>query len=122
MIIDYENAPRITCTECGKEYVLHPLIKSDHPYVCYSCKKKAEHEREKELITSPDCDADYEPYSIDDGYYCPYCGVFIDIDDDYEMYVDGSHDVTCPYCDKPFEVETYLSHSFTFTSKKGGCA
>lgn len=118
MKFDYENAPRITCTKCGRKYVILPDNVTEDPYVCYRCKQDAEHEKEKALITSPDCDPDYEPFSTDDGYYCPYCGVFIDIDDDYEMYTDGGHNVTCPCCDKPFEVETYVSHSFTSRRKE----
>ena len=112
---DYENAPKIKCSECGREYI--SLYQTDKPFVCSRCIKDAEHKKEKAFITSPECDKDYEPFSTDDGYFCPYCGEFIDVDDDYEMYTEGDHDVECPCCERSFIVDTCISMSFT--SRRG---
>lgn len=64
---------------------------------------------EKELVLSEE---DYEPYSTDDGYICPYCGEFTPVEDNYELYNDGDHTVYCSHCDKSFIVNTYVSYSF----------
>lgn len=46
---------------------------------------------------------------------CPHCGLSVHIDgnDRYELYEEGGHDVTCPFCDMKFEVVTEVRFSFS---------
>jgi len=47
---------------------------------------------------------------------CPHCAHVCRIDrhEWYELYNDDDiHTVTCPECDRDFDVETVTSHSFT---------
>lgn len=45
---------------------------------------------------------------------CPKCGHHwrIGDGDDYEVYGEGTHDLTCPECETDFEVTTWVSHTF----------
>ena len=103
------------CERCGKE----DSVWIDWEYkvlgnrLCYSCKKEKERQKEKETILNTEPDEDYRPYSDDNGYYCPYCGEFNDMNHDfYELYEDGDHEVECHFCNKSFTVTTYVSYSF----------
>lgn len=45
---------------------------------------------------------------------CPKCGKSWEVGngDDYELYGEGSHDVTCGSCDHEFEITTWVSYTF----------
>lgn len=100
-----------TCKRCGKEYIDWGYSKDSDP-VCWGCRKEAEHDQMKEAILAGEED---EPWD-GDGYYCPYCGEFFEIDDDYELYNEGEHEMKCYNCGKTFVIETEVRHTFT-TSK-----
>ncbi|MCU7378146.1 hypothetical protein OBO34_07235 [Clostridiales Family XIII bacterium ASD5510] len=79
------------CERCGKE---NSVFKGWEYRVlgnrlCWSCRREKEREDEKRTILT---EKDYKPFNTDDGYYCPYCGEFIEISDDYDMYDDGEHE------------------------------
>ena len=46
---------------------------------------------------------------------CPACGSHwrVGDGDDYDLYQEGTHGVTCGDCDHEFEVETRVTYSFT---------
>lgn len=99
------------CESCGKNNV--PI---DFDYkllgnrICYQCKKIKNRAEEKERILTEE---NYSPFSTEDnGYYCPYCGEFLEIDDDYEIYEDGDHIAYCENCDSEFMVTTHVSYSY----------
>lgn len=51
---------------------------------------------------------------------CPSCGrecVALDLDW-HQLYVEGKHDVNCPYCKHPFTVSTSVSYLFS-TDEQG---
>ena len=55
------------------------------------------------------------------GAVCPYCG-FINKGDceNREFYEDGDYIYTCDYCNKKFNMNTYISYHYT-TSKISEC-
>ena len=59
-------------------------------------------------------DINKEEYWDDEGAICPYCG-FINKGDceNHEFYEDGDHIYTCDYCGEEFNMNTYLSYSYT---------
>lgn len=74
-----------------------------------------------------DCRAIDEPGSLDHhaAVRCPKCGHHWKImgSDDYELFHEGTHDVTCGECDHEFEVETSVTYSFRSPERqaeKGG--
>lgn len=107
---------RTTCERCGKPN----SVWIDWEYrvlgnrLCFACQKAKRHEKEKQdLLDAIKEGEDYEPYSTDDGYYCPYCGEFNENNpDDYEMYEDGDHEAECYECGQKFIVNTYVRYSF----------
>ena len=60
---------------------------------------------------------DDEELYHDLGAVCPYCG-FINKGggENPEFYEDGDYIYTCDYCNKKFNMNTYVSYSYT-TSK-----
>lgn len=46
---------------------------------------------------------------------CPHCGheCGIERNDWFRLYEEGSHEVTCPECDRDFDVETRVSFTFS---------
>ena len=67
--------------------------------------------------------ADLTKYDEDEEIYdrhyaiCPYCGYKNEGDcEDFEFYNDGLYKFTCKDCEKTFNLETYISYSYT-TSK-----
>lgn len=45
------------------------------------------------------------------GTICPYCGY--ELDDEEKIYDEGTHDVTCPFCNKIFELEASIILEWT---------
>lgn len=113
MTINHDNK-MVECTVCGRRFLPY-YVKKNEPYICWVCKDKADREKERDRIASGYYGENYEPLSTDDGYYCPYCGVFIE-NDDYHLCADGLHDVECPCCGKQFEIDVFTS--ITFTSRR----
>ncbi len=61
-----------------------------------------------------------EPYMPDEFWgadqpKCPHCGKECDISENdwWNLYEEGEHEVSCPYCDGDFTVMTRVSHSFS---------
>lgn len=69
-----------------------------HPQTCDNCKNI---DAPKEL---------HHPGDV----RCPKCGYHwrVGDGDDYEVYQEGTHDVTCPDCETEFEVTTWVSYTF----------
>lgn len=93
------------CEKCGKEtYVVFGWERS----ICHKCREEEHAEELREQILSGEIDCT----DCEDNIYCPWCGERYEIDNEYSLYVDGSHDVTCYNCSKKFEVTTNVSYSF----------
>jgi hypothetical protein len=87
--------------------------------VCYRCRRltviglpKAQGYRQK----CYDCRMLEEPKELSHPYEvrCPKCGYHWKVgdSDDYELYEDGEHEVSCAECNTDFTVTTYVSYSF----------
>jgi len=83
------------CRLCGQFII----FERGYPDTCQDCKNL---DKDREI---------QHPNSV----RCPKCGHHwrVGDDDDYELYNEGTHDVTCVSCDHEFEVETHVSYSFT---------
>ena len=66
----------------------------------------------RENIAECEC-GETEGYS-NEGAICPYCG-YTDLASESEGYIfDESNDTNdCPACDKEYEMDSYISHSWT---------
>lgn len=66
--------------------------------------------------TCDDCKAVDRPAELDhpSEVRCPKCGYHwrVGDGDDYDLYEDGTHEVSCPDCNFDFEVETSVTYSF----------
>lgn len=94
-----------TCERCGRETYVGFNSKRG---ICYKCREKEYAEELKEQILSGETDCT----DCEDNIYCPWCGDRYEIDEEYELYTDGGHDLTCYHCGKKFEVTTNVSYSF----------
>lgn len=114
------------CRVCGKElgsgmfdaYQFRDDTKDwgDPDKLYYLCAKHCNEQRQaemKERILSGEESNPYGDQIGTDGFYCPYCGEFMEPDcEDTELYLDGVHDVACYSCGKTFRLNTYVSYSF----------
>lgn len=89
-----------TCYQCGGTA---SLFGRGRQSLCGDCTRMA---------------ADDDDVSHDTLIRCPKCRHAWNVyeTDDYELYSDGEHDVTCPECEHEFEVVTAVS--FRFTSRE----
>lgn len=105
------------CKRCGKDF--SPLF-SWNEY-CFSCCKELELERQQETIRNPEEGQEIDTFSSD-YVICPYCGCALLTDLGYadfpEIYEEGFHTLTCPECDKDFEMETNVSYSWETKRKE----
>lgn len=69
-----------------------------YPQSCDGCKdiEKREELRHDSKVRCPGCGHNW---SVGDG-------------DQYELYEEGEHEVSCDNCDLKFEITTYVSHTF----------
>lgn len=95
---EYEKAKTANgerCTQC-QCFVYPP---KGHPTKCVSCEtignQPGEVSHEK-LIRCPKCQDTFSPGDREA----------------YELYSDGTHEVTCGECDHEFQVRTWVSYSF----------
>jgi DNA-directed RNA polymerase subunit RPC12/RpoP len=88
------------CSQCWA-FMLWPV---GHPRRCGEC----------EAIDKP---AELRHHSQ---IRCPQCGYHwrVGDSDDYEVYGEGTHPVTCGRCEADFEVVTYVSHTFTSPARQ----
>lgn len=87
--------------KCGK----HKFSWEDE---CYACKVKNYNAKIKEDILagevkSTDCESEI---------ICPWCGEIYEIEDNYDLYQDGEHEVECGACDRKFIVTVNVSYSY----------
>ena len=87
------------CRTCG-EYIVfsHGRITQ-----CYSCEHIA---------------SDLDDVRHDTAIRCPKCRRTEKVGDgdNYDLYEEGEHEVTCGYCNHEYTVETQVSYSFTSPS------
>jgi len=88
------------CYVCGRWI----FTGKGYPQECDDCKaiKKDEELHSNEKVRCPDCG---RAWRVGDGDY-------------YELYNEGTHDVTCPECDADFEVRTWVQHTFVSPARK----
>lgn len=117
------------CKECGKqlpEWEAHQHSDDTKEwgdpnklyYLCWKHENEFRLKDMKERIQSGEEENPYSDILGSDGYYCPHCGEYFEVYDDYELYTDGDHDMTCPECGKNFVLTTSVSYSFE-TEKMG---
>jgi len=82
------------CQLCGRLIIWS----KGHPQTCTACQDL---DKSEELHHSS-------------SVRCPYCGHHWDVgdSDDYDLYKEGQHDVTCSRCEKDFEVSTSVTYTF----------
>lgn len=83
------------CMTCGAYLV----IGKGHPQNCLQCSdaEKPDELRHDKFLRCPLCGETWNPSDAED----------------YEVYEDGEHDVTCQHCDFEFRVQTHVSWTFT---------
>lgn len=69
------------------------------PELCYDCKSMKE---------------DLDEVSHDEYLRCPFCREEEEVCymEDYSLYQDGPHEITCTNCGKEYEITTNVSYSF----------
>lgn len=84
------------CTSCGGFIIWN----KGYPDTCYDCKQMVK---------------DLGEVSHEDYIRCPRCRNQVNIayEEDYSLYQDGEHKVTCSECDYEYEITTHISFSFT---------
>lgn len=92
-----------TCKACGK---IGSMFSWEDE--CYSCKRKSYRNELKRRIASGEVDST----DCESEIFCPYCGQIYEIDDAYELYEEGDHEVYCGNCDKNFRVTTNVSYHY----------
>lgn len=101
--------PTVKCSVCGKP--THVLSWVSNPR-CADCNKKAYMDALKnDLLSGKETNTFCE-----DDIICPYCGEIYEIEDEYDLYSEGGHEVECPFCEKKFKVDTHVS--FTFDTER----
>lgn len=85
-----------SCQKCGAYIVLGG---GGSPRTCHSCERllKDEEITHDKFIRCPKCKKLWSPYDCEQ----------------YEVFTDGEHEISCYECDHTFEVSTHLSFSFT---------
>lgn len=81
------------CTACRQIIIFG----NGYPSKCNDCERIQE---------------DADEVSHDSRIRCPKCRHTSPIDDRYELYSEGEHDVSCDECGHDFQISTYVSHSF----------
>lgn len=84
-----------SCQRCG-QMIIWP---KGYPSYCGSCQridKDGTAVHHESLLRCPKCRHQWEVYDSDE----------------YGIYSDGQHDVSCPVCCHDFEITTYVSYSF----------
>ena len=96
------DAYQVACVAAGKEcrhcggFILLP---QGIPTLCDACK---EIEQDSSEVTHGS------------QLRCPHCGAsFHYSTDDYDLYDEGEHNVSCPECDQDFTITTSVTYSFT---------
>lgn len=97
------------CKTCGR-----PIKDWQRGDLCYSCKIQEYNKITSENLRS----SEMTSTTCEDEIFCPWCGEIYNIDDEYELYGEGEHDLTCHHCDKEFSVETNVTYSFSTERKE----
>lgn len=92
-----------TCKVCGK-----PREMLSWEDTCYTCTENLHYAELKEKILS----GEETETSCEDEIVCPWCGERLDCSDDYDLLCEGTHDLECYGCGRPFEVYTNVSYSY----------
>lgn len=95
---------KTTCKECGKMI----MVCSFEEELCFSCKKKKYRNDAKRNVEN----GEVTEFDCEDEIYCPYCGEVYEIEDEYELYIEGEHEVECPFCERAFTVNVNVSYSY----------
>jgi len=83
---------------------------------CQDCEEKRI-QSEIENFQKEHEEDDYQ-YS-NDGVICPYCGYLHKPDSESSyFYNDGDENIECSNCGNEFNIETYISYSYTTTKKE----
>ena len=86
------------CQRCGAYVGFFGLDRSG-PCSCSSCREldtEAGDVSHRSFIRCPKCGGTWDPCHSDD----------------YDIFADGDHDVTCPDCEHEFEMVTHVSYTF----------
>lgn len=75
---------------------------------CYQCRDEEYRREIVEQITSGEITETYCESEI----FCPCCGYIYEIDDEYDLYCEGDHELECPECERDFVVTTNVSYSY----------
>lgn len=94
---DQEKRDGTRCSTC--ETYISITFKKGSPEECYDC-KEAQKPGELRYSAKPRCPACMKTWNPGDT-------------DDYDLYNEGEHEVTCPNCEHKFEVSTHVEYSFT---------
>lgn len=82
-------------------------------FICKPCEQKRIQEKIKTFQDENACEDEF----YDDDIICPFCGEKHECDgEDGAFYSEGDHKFSCADCDNVFNVNTYISYSYT-TSK-----
>lgn len=90
------------CSRCESPLIAPLFVPKPEPAprLCYSCR---------------DLDEDLGEVDSDDFIRCPHCREQSRVHDgeNYSMFEDGEHEVSCDSCGKDFTVSTSVSYSFS---------
>jgi hypothetical protein len=91
------------CSRCGA-YIVSVFRKIEGPAECAECKNLTEKGEvsHSTLLRCPECSNSWKPEE----------------QDDYHVYEEGEHEVTCYDCDHSFEISTQVSFEFTSPEKE----
>lgn len=96
------------CARCKKK-----MTTFSWETMCYQCQKEHALAMAVEAIKNGEEDVDT---GSSDYVICPYCGCATEADWPYEdfpeLFIDGSHEIDCPECEKTFILETTISYSY----------